>query len=378
MPMKQNGQKLNGEQASRNNCERFQSYRLDSREPLAAWRTRLRRAHDYANFSFLRRARRSWPRAGACAVLLSSRAAIRDERCLCVGNLEDLQRHDPHRPGVGSSCSGHGCLGLQPAQAPRGDAHRSGERIPFLRDRTHRTWFRRRPRLEFLERFFPLALELRFRNARSSRMYARVLRHLSGFRKPSSGTRTFLLQGLGSDEAALASRGSGFAPNLSLHDHWGICSAAHASIFFGRSATAGQQQNPPALANAIFATALSLGCRYRRTWVRNGPTLVRLSPLQEGTRSGCVRRIGQPAVCDVFRLSCLAFRRSYMAATTRHGIRVRQDESPLSIGDCTLAQSRDRAQVQAGSRNTTNSSQYGCSGLPGRNVLPLCPHHHRL
>src|SRR5208337_5331276 len=118
-----------------------------------------------------------------------------------------------------------------------------------------------------------LALELRFRHARSGRMYARLLRDLSGLREPSSGARTFLLQRLGGDEAELASRGSGLAPDLSFHDYRCVCSSAHASVLFGRTAAPGRQQNPPALANAIFATALSLGCRYRRTWVRNGPTL---------------------------------------------------------------------------------------------------------
>jgi len=52
-----------------------------------------------------------WPRwagTGRDALLLSAWPLLRNERCLRLGNLEDLQRHDPDRAGLGPARGGHG------------------------------------------------------------------------------------------------------------------------------------------------------------------------------------------------------------------------------------------------------------------------------
>ena len=68
-------------------------------------------------------------------------AVTRFERRLSVGHLEDLQRDDPDRAGLGQLSHRHRGMDVSQAPAARGDAHHAADQLPGL---SHRTCWRLR------------------------------------------------------------------------------------------------------------------------------------------------------------------------------------------------------------------------------------------
>src|SRR5208282_2861830 len=195
-------------------------------QPLAARRSHLWRAGDHTYAAIFRCPRRSRLDPGSSAVLLPSRAIRWDERCLCLGNLEDLQCHDSDRPRLRPTRGGHGSLGLQPGEAAHGHA---------------------------------MALEHRIGNARDLLLHASLLRSVPPLRKPSSGSGTLLLYGHRRDQGVSSPMRLSSAPDLSVYAHWSVRIPAHAPVLFGRADAPGWRQGLPSLANAISALPLSPG-----------------------------------------------------------------------------------------------------------------------
>src|SRR5271165_5811622 len=228
-------------------------------QPLAARRSHLWRAGDHTYAAIFRCPRRSRLDPGSCAVLLPSRAIRWDERCLCLGNLEDLQCYDSDRPRLRAPRGGHGGLGLQPGKAAHGHADRPGERFPLLRDRPDRSRLRCGACVEFLLDCAPMALEHRIGNARDLLLHASLLRSVPPLRKPSSGSGTVLLYRHRRDQGVSSPMRLSSAPDLSVYAHWSVRIPAHAPVLFGRADAPGWRQGLPSLANAISALPLSPG-----------------------------------------------------------------------------------------------------------------------
>src|SRR5208283_1450796 len=71
-------------------CDHPGRTRLDLCQPLAAWRAGVSRAGSYTSTAIFRSPRRRWLHPGSSAVLLPARSLFRHERCVRLGNLEDL------------------------------------------------------------------------------------------------------------------------------------------------------------------------------------------------------------------------------------------------------------------------------------------------
>src|SRR5271166_982623 len=255
-------------------------------QPLAARRSHLWRAGDHTYAAIFRSPRRSRLEPGSSAVLLPSRSIRWDERCLCLGNLEDLQCHDSDRHRLRPPRGGHGGLGLQPAKAAHGHADRPGIGFPLLRDRPDSSRLRCGAYVEFLLDCAPMALECRIGDARDLLLHAGLLLLFSGLREPSSGSGTLLLYGHQQDQGVASLMGPTSAPDLSIYAHWSLRIPPHAPVFSGGADAPGWQQGPSSLADTISAVPLSTGRRSVRAGLRNLPPSHRLSSLLAAARCG--------------------------------------------------------------------------------------------
>ena len=170
----------------------------------------------------------------------------------------------------------------------------------------------------------------------------------------------------------------GLASDLSLHDHWGLCSTPHASVFLGRLVAPGRQQDQPALADAVVTVPLSAGC------ICCGLGFVTVILLFACLRYGreldldVLGELGNllSVMCFVFlavRFGDLVWRGQIDAAFAFDKM------SLLFLLEAALMLTPAMVLRNKSARETPRILlNHGCSGLSGRNVLPLRPHHHRV
>jgi hypothetical protein len=151
----------------------------------------------------------------------------------------------------------------------------------------------------------------------------------------------------------------------------------HQSSLGGLLLLAGAQDQS-ALADAVPALALLVGCRFMRAGLYDFPAPDCQSSLFATARLGSVDGVGQPVVLRMFSFSSRSRRRSHLARAGSGRLRVRHDEPPLFSETTLILIPAVALRSKERTPDATKRAQNGHPRMFRRRVLPFRSHHHRV